>query len=61
MYEILFHDGHTEIVDRETAGDIAYAAYCCDRTDISQVHYIKKDGSLGRTVFTDEEGFIGKF
>ena len=61
MYEILFYDGHTEKVDQETAEQIAYDADGCERTDISQIHFIKKDGKLGRTVWTDEEGFIGRF
>ena len=61
MYEILFHDGHTDIVNREEAEQIAYDANDCERNDISQIHFIKKDGTLGRTVWTDEEGFIGRF
>jgi len=61
MYEILFHDGHVDTASKEEAEQIAYDANDCERTDVSQIHFIKKDGTLGRTVWTDEEGFIGRF
>ena len=61
MYEVLFHDGHTITVEKEEAEQIAYDANDCERIDVSQVCFIKKDGTLGRTIWTDEEGFVGRF
>ena len=56
-YEILYHDGKTEIVDGDKAETIALEADGCDRDDISQIHELEDGGTLGKTMWTDEEGF----
>lgn len=59
-YEILFTDGHTEIVDHETMEDLVYELESFERDDVSQIHELNEDGSLGETIWTEEEGlFVG--
>jgi hypothetical protein len=57
-YEILFTDKHTETVDRETMEEIVDELEMCDRWDVSQIHELKRDGSLGKTLWTEEEGLL---
>lgn len=56
-YEILYMDGHTENMDAVSAENIALEAENFERDDISQIHELEADGSLGKTMWTDEEGF----
>ena len=57
-YEILFTDKHEEIVDEETVEEIIQELEMCERWDVSQIHELESDGSLGRTIWTEEEGLF---
>ena len=57
-YKILYLDRHSEIVDRETMEDIVDALELFERWDVSQIHRIYKNGKLGTTIWTEEEGLI---
>jgi putative heme iron utilization protein len=60
-YEILYHDRHTEVVDRDTIDTIITDLETFKRTDISQIHLLKDDGDF-ETVWTEEEGlFVSGF
>lgn len=56
-YEILYHDRHTEVVDRDTVDTIINDLEMFERTDISQIHLLKDDGDF-ETVWTEEEGLF---
>lgn len=56
-YEILYHDRHTEVVDRDTVDTIITDLEMFERTDISQIHLLKDDGDFD-TVWTEEEGLF---
>lgn len=58
QYEILFFDRHTEVVDHETMEQMVYDLELFDRTDVSQIHELNEDGSLGETIWTEEEGLF---
>lgn len=57
-YEVLYMDRHTEIVDSETMEDIVYELESFERDDVSQIHELNDDGSLGKTIWTEEEGLF---
>lgn len=56
-YEILYHDRHTEVVDRDTVDTIITDLEMFERTDINQIHLLKDDGDF-ETVWTEEEGLF---
>ena len=57
MYEVLFNDRHTEIVDYETVDKMIDELELFERDDISQIHLLKDDGDF-ETVWTEEEGLL---
>ncbi len=57
-YEVLFHDKHTEVVDHTTMEDLVYDLEMFERTDVSQIHGLNEDGTLGDTIWTEEEGLF---
>lgn len=57
-YEILYHDRHTEIVDEDTINDLISELESFERTDVSQIHQLNDDDSLGDTIWTEEEGLF---
>ena len=57
-YEVLYHDRHTEIVDEDTVNDLIAELESFDRTDVSQIHQLNDDDSLGDTIWTEEEGLF---
>ena len=57
-YEILYSDRHTEVVDHKTMEDLVYELESFERDDVSQIHEYKEDGSLGETIWTEEEGLF---
>lgn len=57
-YEVLYHDRHTEIVDEDTVNDLIDELELFDRTDVSQIHQLNDDDSLGDTIWTEEEGLF---
>lgn len=62
QYEILYTDSHTEVVNQETMEDLIYELESFERDDVSQIHELNEDGSLGETIWTEEEGlFVGDF
>lgn len=62
QYEILYTDSHTEVVNQETMEDLIYELESFERDDVSQIHELNDDGSLGETIWTEEEGlFVGDF
>ncbi len=58
QYEILYLDGHTEIVDHSTMEDLVYELESFERDDVNQIHEIESDGTLGETIWTEEEGLF---
>ncbi len=61
-YEILYLDKHTEIVDEQTVDTMINELEMFERTDVSQIHELNNDGTLGRTIWTEEEGlFVSDF
>lgn len=57
-YEILFFDRHTEIVDRQTMESIVDELELFERDDVNQIHELEDDGTLGKTIWTEEEGLF---
>lgn len=57
-YEVRYHDRHTEIVDHETVDKMIDELEMFDRTDVNQIHVMNDDGSLGDTIWTEEEGLF---
>lgn len=59
-YEILFNDGHTEIVDHETMENLVYELESFERDDVSQIHKYDEmnPDELGDTIWTEEEGLF---
>jgi hypothetical protein len=58
QYEILYSDRHTEVVNHKTMEDLVYELESFERDDVSQIHELKEDGSLGETIWTEEEGLF---
>ena len=58
QYEILFIDKHTEVVDHATMEQMIYDLELFERMDVSQIHELNEDGSLGETIWTEEEGLF---
>lgn len=47
-----------EVVDRETMEDIVYELESFERDDVNMIHELEPDGSLGKTIWTEEEGLF---
>lgn len=47
-----------EVVDRDTMEDIVYELESFERDDVNSIHELKPDGSLGKTIWTEEEGLF---
>jgi hypothetical protein len=61
-YEVLFMDGHTEILDFESVDHLIDELESFERFDVNQIHELEDDDSLGQTVWTEEEGcFVPDF
>lgn len=58
QYEILYRDRHTDIVDHSTMEDLVYELESFERDDVSQIHELNTDGTLGETIWTEEEGLF---
>jgi hypothetical protein len=58
LFEILYHDTHTEIMNKEDTSELIDKLESFERTDVSQIHRIYKSGKLGKTIWTDEEGLF---
>ena len=58
LFEILYHDTHTEIMNYEDTSKLVDKLECFGRTDVSQIHRIYKSGKLGKTIWTEEEGLF---
>jgi hypothetical protein len=62
QYEILFFDKHTEIMNYEDTSNLVDELEMFERDDVNMIHELEKDGSLGRTIWTEEEGlFVRNF
>ena len=57
-YEVLYSNRKVEIVDFDTVDKMIDELEMFERTDVSQIHKLKKDGSIGKTVWTEEEGLF---
>jgi hypothetical protein len=57
-YEVLYTDRKVEIVDFETVDKLIDELEMFERWDVSQIHELESDGSLGRTIWTEEEGLF---
>jgi hypothetical protein len=58
LFEILYYDTHTEIMNKEDTSELIDKLEMFERTDVSQIHRIYKSGKLGKTIWTDEEGLF---
>ena len=58
LFEILYHDTHTEIMNKEDTSKLVDELEMFERTDVSQIHRICKSGKLGKTIWTEEEGLF---
>jgi hypothetical protein len=62
QYEIHFFDKHTEIMNYEDTSNLVDELEMFERTDVNMIHELEDDGSLGRTIWTEEEGlFVRNF
>jgi hypothetical protein len=62
QYEILFFDGHAEIMNYRDISNLVDELEMFERTDVNMIHELEDDGSLGRTIWTEEEGlFVRNF
>lgn len=60
QFEILFNNGKTEIWNGTDTENLIYELESFERDDVSQIHELEEDGSLGKTIWTEEEGlFVG--
>lgn len=57
-YKILYTDKHTEVVDHATMENLVYELEMFERYDVSQIHELNEDGTLGETIWTEEEGLF---
>lgn len=57
-YEVLYFDGHTEVVDHDTMEDLVYELESFEKDDVNMIHELNEDGSLGETIWTEEEGLF---
>ena len=57
-YEVLYMDRHVEVVNFETVDKLIDELEMFERDDVCQIHKLKRDGSLGKTVWTEEEGLF---
>ena len=55
-YDVLFLDRHIEVVDFDTVDNLIDELECFGRDDVCQIHRLRKDGKLGKTIWTEEEG-----
>ena len=58
LFEILYLDKHTEIMNKEDTSKLVDELEMFERTDVSQIHRICKSGKLGKTIWTEEEGLF---
>lgn len=58
QYKVLYFDGHTEVVDHETMEDLVYELESFEKDGVNQIHELNDDGSLGETIWTEEEGLF---
>ena len=57
-FEILYFDGHTEIMNKEDTSKLIDELEMFERDDVNMIHRILKSGKLGRTIWTEEEGLL---
>ena len=60
LFEILYFDKHTEIKNYEETSKLVDELEMFERTDVNQIHELEDDGSLGRTIWTEEEGLFDR-
>lgn len=57
-FEILFTDKHVEIMNYEDTSKLVDELELSERWDVCQIHRIYKNGKLGKTIWTEEEGLF---
>ena len=55
-FEILYFDGHTEIMNYDDTSKLVDELESFERDDVNMIHRIYKSGKLGKTIWTEEEG-----
>jgi hypothetical protein len=60
MFEILYTNGTTEIMNKEDTSKLVNELEMFERDDVSQIHRISKSGKLGKTIWTEEEGLFDR-
>ena len=62
LFEILYSDKHTEIMNYDETSKLVDELEMFERDDVDMIHRIYKSGKLGRTIWTEEEGlFVRNF
>jgi hypothetical protein len=57
-YEVIYAHGHVEIVDVETMNSILEKLEAFKRWDVCLIYELKEDGSINKTIWTEEEGLF---
>lgn len=57
-YEVLYTNRKVEIVDFDTVDKLIDELEMFERFDVSQIHKLKSNGDIGKTVWTEEEGLF---
>ena len=60
LFEILYFDKHTEIMNKEETSKLVDELEMFERDDVCQIHRIYKNGKLGKTIWTEEEGLFDR-
>ena len=58
LFEILYSDKHTEIMNYDETSKLVDELESFERDDVDMIHRIYKSGKLGRTIWTEEEGLF---
>lgn len=57
-YVVSYLDGREEIMDQEEVEDLILELEGFERYDVNMINVYRKDGQVGKTVWTEEEGLF---
>lgn len=57
-YEVMFMDGHNEIMNQEEVEDLIYELESFEREDVNMIDEVDENGEFVRSVWTEEEGLF---
>ena len=58
LFEILYSDKHTEIMNYDETSKLVDELEMFERDDVNMIRRILKSGKLGKTIWTEEEGLL---